>query len=68
MLFLINNLNEKGITESQDRQNFDGAHFLSDAHPKGLLTMALGIRHTFLYSVRMGVHRWIDRITSLRLD
>ena len=43
------------------------ARTLSDAHPKGLLTMALGIRHTFLYSVRMGVHRWIDGITSLRL-
>ena len=66
MLFLINNLNEKGITESQDRQNLT-ARTLSDAHPKGLLTMTLGIRHTFLYSVRMGVHRWIDGITSLRL-
>ena len=67
MLFLINNLNEKGITESQDKRNFDGAHFIRCA-PKGLLTMALGIRHTSLYSVRMGVHRWIDGITSLRLD
>ena len=28
MLFLINNLNEKGITESQDRRNFDGVHFI----------------------------------------
>ena len=33
------------------------ARTLSDGHPKGLLTMALGIRRTFLYSVRMGVHR-----------
>ena len=28
MLYLINNLNEKGITESQDRRNFDGVHFI----------------------------------------
>ena len=29
MLFLINSLHEKGITDSQDRRNFDSARYLS---------------------------------------
>ena len=62
MLLLIDNLHEKGITESQDRRNFDSARFDRCTSERPFIH-GLGNTLYILYSVGIGVDGWIDGIT-----
>ena len=75
-----NHKRRQDFTEIQSKANFFSLfsviidnHFLltnrgaNSQHPKDPIAMAVRTCHTFIFSVAIGVVRWADGITSLRL-